>query len=187
MEWEITEDGFSGFVPVLSLQNAIYIFFFSQGIIMFLQSLPTQDWGDHEVEMLLSEAFVLSSVWHNAQSHFSGKWMWGALLTDCVLYLFMTSKLRSTTIAQAPWYWIMQYHISRPKMSLSLSLSRTQSLSPLLLWVPPLVFHLVGVHSKSVRCPQNARRRSALSWRLRAWEQGKSWSSAKEISKSRNE
>jgi hypothetical protein len=44
-----------------------------QGIIMFLQSLPTQDWGDHEIEMLLSEAFVLNSIWHNAQSHFGGK------------------------------------------------------------------------------------------------------------------
>ncbi|KAJ7772670.1 rab-GTPase-TBC domain-containing protein [Mycena maculata] len=44
-----------------------------QGIIMFLQSLPTQDWGDHEIEMLLSEAFVLNSIWHNAQSHFTGK------------------------------------------------------------------------------------------------------------------
>lgn len=43
---------------------------FLQGIIMFLQSLPTQDWGDHEVELLLSEAFLLNSVWHNAQSHF---------------------------------------------------------------------------------------------------------------------
>ncbi|KAL9711574.1 GTPase-activating protein [Leucoagaricus gongylophorus] len=41
-----------------------------QGIIMFLQSLPTQDWGDHEIELLLSEAFVLNSIWHNAQSHF---------------------------------------------------------------------------------------------------------------------
>jgi len=44
-----------------------------QGIIMFLQSLPTQNWGDHEIELLLSEAFVLNSIWHNAQSHFSGK------------------------------------------------------------------------------------------------------------------
>ncbi|KAF7965208.1 hypothetical protein HWV62_28866 [Athelia sp. TMB] len=43
-----------------------------QGIIMFLQSLPTQDWDDHEIEMLLSEAFVLNSIWHNAQSHFNG-------------------------------------------------------------------------------------------------------------------
>ncbi|KAI0630103.1 RabGAP/TBC [Trametes polyzona] len=41
-----------------------------QGIIMFLQSLPTQDWTDHEIEMLLSEAFVHYSTWHNAQSHF---------------------------------------------------------------------------------------------------------------------
>ncbi|KAI6021436.1 rab-GTPase-TBC domain-containing protein [Pisolithus microcarpus] len=40
-----------------------------QGIIMFLQSPPTQDWGDHEIELLLSEAFVLCSIWHNAQSH----------------------------------------------------------------------------------------------------------------------
>jgi hypothetical protein len=40
---------------------------------MFLQSLPTQDWGDHEIEMLLSEAFVLNSIWHNAQSHFNAK------------------------------------------------------------------------------------------------------------------
>ena len=44
-----------------------------QGIIMFLQSLPTQDWRDHEIEMLLSEAFVLNSIWHNAQSHFGVK------------------------------------------------------------------------------------------------------------------
>ena len=43
---------------------------YSQGIIMFLQSLPTQGWTDHEIEMLLSEAFVHYSTWHNAQSHF---------------------------------------------------------------------------------------------------------------------
>lgn len=44
-----------------------------QDIIMFLQSLPTQGWGDYEIAMLLSEAFVLNATWHNAQSHFSGK------------------------------------------------------------------------------------------------------------------
>lgn len=43
---------------------------YMQGIIMFLQSLPTQDWTDYEIEMLLSEAFVHYSTWHNAQSHF---------------------------------------------------------------------------------------------------------------------
>lgn len=70
MEREASADGLPG----------SFFFFFSylsfyadkdiQGIIMFLQSLPTQDWGDHEIEMLLSEAFVLNSIWHNAQSHF---------------------------------------------------------------------------------------------------------------------
>jgi len=53
--------------------RGLIVTFSHQGIIMFLQSLPTQDWGDHEIEMLLSEAFVLNSIWHNAQSHFNGK------------------------------------------------------------------------------------------------------------------
>jgi len=44
-----------------------------QSIIMFLQSLPTQNWTDHDVELLLSEAFLLNSVWHHAQSHFTDK------------------------------------------------------------------------------------------------------------------
>lgn len=43
-----------------------------QEIIMFLQCLPTQKWSDHEVELLLSEAFVLKSVWQGAENHFSG-------------------------------------------------------------------------------------------------------------------
>ena len=29
-----------------------------QGIIMHLQSLPTQNWSDKDAEMLLSEAFM---------------------------------------------------------------------------------------------------------------------------------
>jgi len=42
-----------------------------QGIIMFLQSLPTQGWTDHDIQMLLSQAFVYSTTWQNAQSHFT--------------------------------------------------------------------------------------------------------------------
>ncbi|KAJ9098610.1 hypothetical protein QFC21_004257 [Naganishia friedmannii] len=42
-------------------------------IIMFLQCLPTQDWQDHDIELLLSEAFVLKSVWQGAENHFTGK------------------------------------------------------------------------------------------------------------------
>jgi len=41
-----------------------------QGIIMFLQSLPTQCWVDHDIQVLLAEAFVLSNIWKGAQSHF---------------------------------------------------------------------------------------------------------------------
>ncbi len=43
-----------------------------QEIIMFLQCLPTQSWADHDVELLLSEAFVLKSVWQGAENHFMG-------------------------------------------------------------------------------------------------------------------
>lgn len=40
---------------------------------MFLQSLPTQQWTDHDIELLLSEAFVLKSVWQGAENHFTGQ------------------------------------------------------------------------------------------------------------------
>ncbi|KAH8929576.1 RabGAP/TBC [Atractiella rhizophila] len=43
-----------------------------QGIIMFLQSLPTQDWNDENTELLLSEAFVWKSLFHNT-SHMANK------------------------------------------------------------------------------------------------------------------
>ena len=36
-----------------------------QGMIMFLQSLPTQDWSDKDAELLLSEAFMYVFVSHN--------------------------------------------------------------------------------------------------------------------------
>ena len=36
---------------------------------MFLQSLPTQGWGDKEVEMLLSEAYMWKTLFHDSQAH----------------------------------------------------------------------------------------------------------------------
>ncbi|TIA87834.1 hypothetical protein E3P99_02960 [Wallemia hederae] len=42
-----------------------------QDIIMFLQAPPTQSWSDSDVELLLSEAYLLKTVWDNAQSHIS--------------------------------------------------------------------------------------------------------------------
>ncbi|KIR75053.1 tbc1 domain family protein [Cryptococcus deuterogattii CA1014] len=41
-----------------------------QEIIIFLQRLPTQNWGDHDIELLLSEAYVLKTVWQGAENHF---------------------------------------------------------------------------------------------------------------------
>ncbi|WVQ62652.1 uncharacterized protein L199_000799 [Kwoniella botswanensis] len=42
-----------------------------QEMIMFLQCLPTQSWTDHEIELLLSEAYVLKMVWQGAENHFA--------------------------------------------------------------------------------------------------------------------
>lgn len=39
---------------------------------MYLQSLPTQNWTDVEIRVLLSEAYVLMKVWQNADAHFTG-------------------------------------------------------------------------------------------------------------------
>lgn len=42
-----------------------------QEMIIFLQNLPTHTWTDHEVELLLSEAYVLKTVWQGAENHFA--------------------------------------------------------------------------------------------------------------------
>lgn len=46
-----------------------------QEIIMFLQSLSstTKAWQDKDVELLLSEAFVLKNTWHGADNHFANQ------------------------------------------------------------------------------------------------------------------
>ncbi|WVQ76188.1 hypothetical protein IAR50_005850 [Cryptococcus sp. DSM 104548] len=41
-----------------------------QEMIIFLQRLPTQHWSDHDIELLLSEAYVLKTVWQGAENHF---------------------------------------------------------------------------------------------------------------------
>ncbi|KAI8899316.1 rab-GTPase-TBC domain-containing protein [Globomyces pollinis-pini] len=38
-------------------------------IMMHLQSLPTADWGEKDIELLLSEAFMWKSLFHNSQAH----------------------------------------------------------------------------------------------------------------------
>ncbi|KAI7849226.1 rab-GTPase-TBC domain-containing protein [Circinella umbellata] len=40
-----------------------------QGIMIFLQQLPTQGWNEKDVELLLSEAYMWKTLFHNAPSH----------------------------------------------------------------------------------------------------------------------
>mmetsp|Transcript_51719 Transcript_51719/g.102153 ORF Transcript_51719/g.102153 Transcript_51719/m.102153 type:complete len:313 (+) Transcript_51719:2-940(+) len=42
-----------------------------QDIMLFLQNLPTIDWGEDEVEPILSQAFILSTLFDNSPSHLS--------------------------------------------------------------------------------------------------------------------
>ncbi|ORY25082.1 rab-GTPase-TBC domain-domain-containing protein [Naematelia encephala] len=42
-----------------------------QEMIIFLQCLPTHAWTDHDIELLLSEAYVLKTVWQGAENHFA--------------------------------------------------------------------------------------------------------------------
>ena len=40
-----------------------------QEIMMFLQALPTQDWTEKDIEMLLSEAWVWQSLFGGSSAH----------------------------------------------------------------------------------------------------------------------
>ncbi|KAF8422675.1 rab-GTPase-TBC domain-containing protein [Tirmania nivea] len=40
-----------------------------QEVMMFLQALPTQGWGEKEIELLLSEAFIWQSLFRNSAAH----------------------------------------------------------------------------------------------------------------------
>ncbi|KJE88419.1 TBC1 domain family protein [Capsaspora owczarzaki ATCC 30864] len=51
-----------------------------QDVMLFLQSLPTNNWSNDEMELLLSEAFMWKSLFHNAQSHLAATPAKGAVL-----------------------------------------------------------------------------------------------------------
>ena len=36
---------------------------------MFLQALPTKNWGEKEIELLLSEAFIWQSLFRGSSAH----------------------------------------------------------------------------------------------------------------------
>ncbi|KAI1336784.1 rab-GTPase-TBC domain-containing protein [Xylariaceae sp. FL0016] len=43
-----------------------------QEIMMFLQALPTKDWTEKDIELLLSEAFIWQSLFKNSAAHLRG-------------------------------------------------------------------------------------------------------------------
>ena len=42
---------------------------FLQEIMMFLQALPTRDWTEKDIELLLSEAFIWQSLFRGSSAH----------------------------------------------------------------------------------------------------------------------
>lgn len=43
-----------------------------QEIMMFLQALPTRDWTEKDIELLLSEAYIWQSLFKNSSAHLRG-------------------------------------------------------------------------------------------------------------------
>lgn len=43
-----------------------------QEVMMFLQALPTRDWTEKDIELLLSEAFIWQSLFKGSSSHLKG-------------------------------------------------------------------------------------------------------------------
>jgi TBC1 domain family member 2 len=44
-----------------------------QEIMMFLQALPTRDWTEKDIELLLSEAFIWHSLFRGSTAHLKGQ------------------------------------------------------------------------------------------------------------------
>jgi TBC1 domain family member 2 len=43
-----------------------------QEVMMFLQSLPTRDWTEKDIELLLSEAYIWQSLFKGSSAHLRG-------------------------------------------------------------------------------------------------------------------
>jgi len=53
-----------------------------QEIMMFLQALPTRDWTEKDIELLLSEAFIWHSLFRGSTAHLKGQSTGGGLLLN---------------------------------------------------------------------------------------------------------
>ncbi|CEJ88476.1 Putative GTPase activating protein [[Torrubiella] hemipterigena] len=72
------EQGFSEFhlyvcAALLVKWSAKLVSMDFQEIMMFLQSLPTKDWTEKDIELLLSEAFIWQSLFKGSAAHLKGQ------------------------------------------------------------------------------------------------------------------
>lgn len=44
-----------------------------QEVMMFLQALPTKEWTEKDIELLLSEAYIWQSLFKNSSAHLRGQ------------------------------------------------------------------------------------------------------------------
>lgn len=73
----ISEDGSKGFEDFHVYVCAAFLSQFSSHLqemdfdelFQFMQNLPTDDWGEIEIEMLLSHAYVLSTLFGGSDAH----------------------------------------------------------------------------------------------------------------------
>lgn len=75
--WQAEEQGFSEFhlyvcVAFLVKWSDKLRKMDFQEVMMFLQALPTRDWTEKDIELLLSEAFIWQSLFKGSSSHLKG-------------------------------------------------------------------------------------------------------------------
>jgi hypothetical protein len=61
------EDGLSGMQLFLKFLQVWLMCF--QEVMMFLQALPTKNWNEKDIELLLSEAFIWQSLFRGSSAH----------------------------------------------------------------------------------------------------------------------
>ena len=72
-----------------------------QDIILFLQSLPTVEWDEEEVEPILSQAFILSTLFDNSPNHLSWASCYRYISGICYIAL-VYAFIITVTVSQSP-------------------------------------------------------------------------------------
>ena len=115
-----------------------------QEVMMFLQALPTRDWTEKDIELLLSEAFIWQSLFKGSSSHLKGgssttpsnalswtthetwvttKWTWNDVLCHIKSEIMDKESMAalSPMVSQGSWHrpWkldVRLMHIAPPEL-----------------------------------------------------------------------